>query len=156
MTRGAFTEILRSFGREVGLDDLALDETGYCCLFFDDVAVNMELDEPAAKLFLYANVGELPPEPRKKDVYKMLLEDPWDDPVMGTVALGVSREHNLIALVSAVDLADLDNEGFQRMLKGYIEGVERWKTKIRNASLGNENPEDGPEGSFGGPVGIRA
>jgi len=38
-------DVIGQFGKDVGIEGLCLDERGYCCLFFDDIGINLEIDE---------------------------------------------------------------------------------------------------------------
>lgn len=57
--RDTIQALLGEFGRSIGLSELALDDSGYGVLLFDEaLVVNMEIDRTEQALLLYSLVGE--------------------------------------------------------------------------------------------------
>jgi hypothetical protein len=122
-------QLVKEFGDGIGLPDLTLDENGYCCLFFDEIGVNIELDETGERLFLYVNVGDLPSE-KNPALYEMLLEANLMFSRTGGATLGIDKENALVALACTIPLLGLDKRTFERRLESFIAMAENWQGKI--------------------------
>ncbi|MEJ0019479.1 MAG: type III secretion system chaperone [Acetobacteraceae bacterium] len=124
--RGAVQQIIAEFGKTIGIDDLSLDEEGYCCLVVDqDNVVNIELDEAAPRLLFYSIVGR-PAEGR----YKLLLEANYLGQGTGGGTLGLQPGSGAIVLSREVPLALLDVPTFSTALERFINLTEFWTRRL--------------------------
>ena len=130
MERSPIDAILADFGASIGIPDLSFDENGFCCLFFDDVAVNLELDRAAGRLVAYANVGALPEKP-DVEFQQMLLEANYFYRHTDGGTLGTDRESRLVVLAYQTPLVSLDLQRFNRLIENFVNMAERWATRIR-------------------------
>jgi len=85
------TTALTDFGKLIGIPDLEFDEHGYCCLFIDDVTLNLEYDSDSGHLLVYAHMGLLPDVP-SLGMYEMLLEANFFCRDTAGATLGIDRQ----------------------------------------------------------------
>ena len=127
--RDTTQQIIGDFGKTVGLDDLELDEAGYCCLVIDkNLVINIELDEPERRLMLYSLVGR--PGPDRLPVPNMAMEANYLGRGTGGATLGVQPEGGGIVLSRGVPLAGLDLPGFNGALERFVNTAEAWTKRL--------------------------
>ena len=150
MGRADMENLLNGFGEKVGISDLNFDENGYCCLFFDEIVCNMELDEEAELLFMYTSVGEVPAE-GKEAFYEVLLEANYFYRQTAGATLGIDRDAGLVVLAYQISFAGLDYHQFEKTIENFVNVSESWINRIGGSF---ESPE-GPESGDRPPMGIR-
>jgi hypothetical protein len=139
MANAEMAAILAEFGKGIGIPQLAFDEGGYCCLFFDEIVVNLELDEETEQLSLYSNVGDLP-EDVKPGFYEALLEANYFFRNTGGATLGIDRNARLVALVYRVSYPTLNLVQFERIIENFVNVTETWIRKVRELDAPGEAP----------------
>jgi len=122
--------VLSDFGKAVGIEELALDENGYCCLKFDDTVVNVEASAESGQLFLYTNLGEIPPEKREA-FYEMLLEANFFYKLTAGGVIGIDKDANIVSLAYQTPCAGLESRRFEKMLENFISVAETWSQKLK-------------------------
>jgi hypothetical protein len=127
--KSQFSDLLHNFGKTIGLPDLAPDETGYCCLMFDENVVNIEFDEATEQVFLYSNVGDLPKEGRE-GLYEMLLEANYFFRGTRGATLSVDTGSDRVVAAYQVPLGALGNSQFESTVENFVHVTESWKKKL--------------------------
>ncbi|MFH0789735.1 MAG: type III secretion system chaperone [Pseudomonadota bacterium] len=122
--------LLNDFGKSIGINELAFNENGYCCLMFDQVVVNIELIENSERFFLYTHLGEIPLE-KREEFYSLLLEADFFNKETADGTLGIDRESNIVALTYQRPYTGLDQEKFEKILENYVNAAEHWTKKIQ-------------------------
>ncbi|MBW2067592.1 MAG: type III secretion system chaperone [Deltaproteobacteria bacterium] len=122
-------EALQELGSQIGIPDLSFDENGYCCLLFDDIVVNVEADSDSEILFLYSNVGELPPE-ANAELYEMLLEENFLFRGTGGGALGIDKDTGIIAYAYQIPFDLVSSGNFEQILENFVNLVEDFTQRI--------------------------
>lgn len=123
-------QILAEFGRGIGLDSLALDANGYCCLGFDEVVVNIEWVPRSEQLMLYCHLGFVPAQ-ADAAWYRELLEANHFFRGTGGATLGVDPATQSIAMVQPLALAILTPARLETELQGFVNGAEAWVQRLR-------------------------
>lgn len=133
--------LLTEFGREIGLDGLALDEDGHAALAFDDVLVNFEIEEGGERLLLYAYLGEIRGDAAAS--MRAMLEANlfWRGADGGTLA--IERATGGVVLELAVPAASLDRSKLQATLERFINTAEDWTQRIGEGRAAK--PDDAAE-----------
>lgn len=134
--------LLSEFGKTVGIPDLCFDENGYCCLFFDDMVVNMELAEDGDHLFLYSNVGEIP-EGNLPAFYEMLLEGNYFFRKTRGATLGIDRDANIVLLIYRRPTLNLELSDFEQLIENFVNVTESWTRNINGFEGSAADPADG-------------
>jgi len=125
-----FTDLLASFGKTVGIDNLTHDE-GYCCLFFDEVVVNLE--ERDGILFLYTTVGQLPENGREKLYAALLNANCFYKGTQGAT-LGADEKAGIVMLSYQTVLSVLDDATFEKIVENFVNVADTWTTKVGELS----------------------
>ena len=123
--RKAIQRIFGEFGHSTGLDGLALDDDGYCCLLIDkDLVINIEHDEPGQRLVLYSVVGEA------GDRLAALLEANYLGQGTGGATLGLQPGSTRAVLSREVPVAGLDVPAFSAALERFVNTTEDWTRRL--------------------------
>ena len=135
--------ILKEFGEAIGLEGLALDETGYCCLTFDDnIFVSIESDEKENRLLMYSFLGA-PKGENVAKVYGEILDGNffWRH----TQGATLSRDPNSegIVLMDRIELRDMNYARFEKALENFVNTTESWMRKLESAQEEEEPEKDG-------------
>ena len=152
-----YRQLVSAFAAGLGVTDIAFDEEGIARLAADDMVVSfMEVPERRA-ILTWAEVATTPPE-NLTQLYKFLLEAMF----MGRATQGASFscEEDTIYLHRMDSLADLDPEGFLKIIEEFLNLVEKWRDVIRSfradESEASEKSatEEPPDFGLGGPSGF--
>lgn len=134
-------DLLAEFGRKAGLGVLALDDKGLCRLSFDDtLIVDLEEDEGAGVLHIYATVGAIPAA-GKEMVYATLLSANLFGTETGGATLAIDRLRGEIVLCRSVQPDHLDPTAFEGILESFVNTLEQQRENLNSAvGAGSEAP----------------
>jgi hypothetical protein len=136
--------LLAEFGALIGLDGLALDEAGNAQLAFDEVFVNLDLDEARNALVATAPLGDT----QAPDVYARLLDANlfWSGTAGGTIA----REPvtGSIVLLHDFPLSEHDSTSFSSALEGFVDAAETLAADIAAGGTSDRSDADLPQNSY--------
>lgn len=124
-------ELITQLGTTLGIPDLALDEDHYCCLFFDELVVNLEWDPDTALLFIYAHCGTLTPTP-SPELLSQLLEANFFQRHTDGATLGIDRDSATIALCQRLAPQNMDYLQFEQTLERFVHTAQTWNARIRH------------------------
>ena len=141
MSREQAEVALKAFGEKVGIPEMGFDEDGYCCLFFDDLVINLEIDEETERLFFYSNIGELADKKSEK-FYEMLLEANFLFRETEGAVIGIDTQGNVVCLCYQMPLKLVNEETFEAVLENFVNLTERWTQKIRDFTLEDSAEEE--------------
>ena len=132
MPAGTAGGLLRALGAEVGIPQLELDGTGCCTLAFDEVIVNLELDDEAQELFLYASLGSVP-DGAPASFYRELLDGNlfWKD--TGGATLSLDREGRRVILLQTLSLDRISEAGFKAAVERFVNVAEGWSRRLEES-----------------------
>ena len=128
-----YAELMKSFGAEVGIADLAPDSEGVCALEVDGMKVSfMELPE-SGQLATWAPVGDLPPEGRER-LYRVFIEAMYMGQATGGSVLSIAPNSDTVHLhrIDSLMLTDLDS--FKAMLEKFVNVLEQWRKIVSGYS----------------------
>ena len=128
MLKEAVNQELGELGRQIGLDDLQLDENGYAALAFDDVVVNFELDEDGERLLMSAYLGE--PQGDLLKTYELLLDANFCWQGTGGGTLSLERETGGIVLFQSLPTRTLDLHTLETTLETFVNSAEAWTLQL--------------------------
>jgi hypothetical protein len=120
--------VLGQFGDVIGLADLALDERGYACLTFDDLAVNMEYEPSRDALALFSWLGEA--DRGRGALFAELLEANLMAHATGEPVFGYEATGQGVVLLDRLILAGLDIVQLQERLDGFLKVASAWRARL--------------------------
>jgi len=124
--------LVKDLGDTIGLDKLALDEKGYCCLVFDGkIYVEIEFDERTDQLVFSSRLGK-PKTEKLLDLYKHLLQANyfyWKE--MDGVKLAITGLEGEITQICEKSAGELDFPTFQSILEKFVDRAEEWMTSLQ-------------------------
>ncbi len=135
--------LLSSFGEIIGIPGLKFDEDNYCSLLFDDICINLEVDETTRHLYISSPLGPIP-ENADQAFFEMLLEANYFFRQTGGAALGMNREANVIQLIYQIPMTGLDLPLFNRIMENLVGIAETWMTKIKDHTPVGDTYPTGP------------
>jgi hypothetical protein len=115
--------LLTDFGNAMGLDGLSLDDSGYCCLSFDDVLVNMESVDGSSRVLLYSSLGALP-EDAGPAVCRQLLEANYFFLGTAGATIGLDGTTGAVAMTRVVDVAGMAVLDWEAVIKAFVDAAE--------------------------------
>lgn len=133
MPRQAADGLLRALGAEVGIPDLRLDEAGCCTLAFDEVVVNLEVDDDSRHLLLYANLGPAPATDAAAALYEDLLDGNLFWRGTGGATLGLDRPGGRILLMQGFPADRVTEADFKAGVERFVDVAEGWKARVGEA-----------------------
>lgn len=124
----AIREVLADFGKQIGMADLALDEGGHCVLAIDSTIVNLEYDEQAEFLLIYALIGR--PAGDVAATHEAILRANF--PGMGSNGAIFSLRPNDggVVLSRPLSTASLDPVSFGEVLESFVATAEDWAARL--------------------------
>lgn len=123
-------DILKTFGENIGLEGVGLDEHGHCCLTFEDLVVNFFVNEEAETLLLFSPLGKIPAFNREVFFEGLLSANNHFNNTHGAT-LGVDVEEETVILSCMVSYNQMDFVSFENHLKPFVDTADSWKKKIR-------------------------
>ena len=130
-TRYTINAVLKRFGDDIGLENLALDDNDHCLLSVDDrQTVQIQLDCDRDELVLFTDLGRLG-QSNRLEICETLLEANlfWNGTDGATV--GLERSEGLLFLSDKTDPSRLDQKSFEAILERFINTTEELLAMIR-------------------------
>ncbi len=115
--------LLTDFGKALGLDELSLDESGYCCLSFDEVVVNIESVGDSSLVLLYSSLGVLP-EDAGREVYGRLLAANYFFQETAGGTIGLETASGAVAMTRVIDAVGMEVLDWEAAIKGFVDAAE--------------------------------
>ena len=145
MSMASFAELLKSFGKSIGLADAAPDGDGYCAMSFDDLVVHFQYDADADELTIFSQIGEVD-EDRTEGIYGMLLAANlfWQGSKGATISADPDTRHVFVA--DRRPVGALNGAAFQGWLGKFIDTAEHWRKRLQSVNEGGalwEGEENG-------------
>ena len=141
--RNSINTVLSELGGRLGLGHLALDEDGEAALAFDEVLVQLELDEERRVLKLASYLGK--PQGDSARTCRQLLEASFLGEGAAGGMLARSPGSGSIVLHHALPVAGLTLAGLETSLQAFVDTADSWSARL--AAEPDEAPpaERGPE-----------
>lgn len=136
--------LLTDFGNALGLDGLSLDESGYCCLSFDEVVVNIESVGESSLVLLYSSLGALPAD-AGPEVYRRLLDANYFFQGTGGATIGLDTGTGAVAITRVVEAAGMEVLDWEAAIKAFIDAAERGAELLSAEPGSSERGEAAPE-----------
>lgn len=125
----AASRLIASFGRTVGIDDLATDDSGGCTLGFDDLGVKLVHMKAANQLLVYSPVGSLGPQGREAVLVDLMAANLLFAGTQGAT-LGYDAETGMVLLALAVDVNVCDEGRFGRLMENFLRVARHWQQRL--------------------------
>ncbi|MGE0331873.1 MAG: type III secretion system chaperone [Ramlibacter sp.] len=131
----AAQDLLLAYGRLANLPTLGFDEHGCARLVFEgDVAIDLEADEPAQCIQVYAVLGPVPPGDREP-LYRRLLEGNLFGQQTGGATLAVDPVREEVLLCARVDPAVVSAEALVGWLDRFAGTAADWLRRYAAGEL---------------------
>lgn len=121
--------LLTELGKNIGIEDLALDDEGCLAMVVDDLTVNMEYDETSSQFFLYAEVAQLASDQRAK-AFEMLMDANYLFKGTQGGAFGADPFNGQVVYAMKVPVAVLDYARFETMLDAFTDTAKLWTDRL--------------------------
>ena len=149
-TRRQIDGILDGFAARIELDGFALDADGNAQLAFDDVLVQLQLDEADDRLLMLAPLGS--PGDDAAAIYRQMLDANffWSETNGGTVARDPAT--GAVVLMRGVQVTGLDAERFEAALQGFVNAAESLSARLTTGEDQTVESDAPAELYTGGPM----
>ncbi len=134
-------ENLKEFGKELGLEDLALDENNTCILGIDDqYSLHITYEPNSRKLYIYSPLLDgLPKDDKVKlRLYEKLLEGSLLGGQMAGGGVGVAVAEELILVHSTLDMEHALSSALRAYAPIFVEMVEKWRKTCQEIVEGRD------------------
>jgi len=150
--------LLQELGRQLGIPDLAADQTGHCTLSIDNAwTLHIAWSEARNCVQCLTDLGGLPAQDREAFLAQLLTANALFAGTQGaTLALDPTREQ--VVLCRELSLAGLDYIAFEKGLEAFIEQAEHWRARLDAAAgplAGRRAPASPRETTMGGAAFLR-
>jgi hypothetical protein len=119
----AVRNLLKEFGRHIGLEQLALDDDGQCTLAFDEDIVLTFVADPDGGLNAVSFVGELPASGAEQFV-KSVLQENFLPSNHGGARFAVEPNSNRVVMVGRWDAQKTDVSAFSAQLEACVNSID--------------------------------
>ena len=135
-------DLLSHLGKELGIDQLTVDEFGMCCLEIE-AGVNVDIDfQPADDRVMFGSVVGRFSDATAADWYRQLMEANAFFVGTGGATLGVIRPENTVVLCFRHSLANLSGEHFLTLFNDFVEIGMQWRDRLLETP---DAPADGTD-----------
>lgn len=118
-----YSEILSSFGQKIGIPDIQFDDDGQCILKFDDVTVNLELNQDATQIIVSSPLTSLSEQPNEALMLRYLALN-YIALIHGTGGIGFDEGTRQLMFVERIPLLGLDDDRFEAIMTYTVDRVE--------------------------------
>lgn len=152
-----FKELMATFGKRCGLDDLAVDENGVVTMQADDIVLSFAEVSATRQLLMQAEVADKPATDGAP-LYERLLAAQYMGGVLGGACFSLSPQGK-IALHRMDALLDLDAERLAGVVEAFLNLVDMWREILEAyrfgapAETGDEKAAPPPNLGLGGGFG---
>lgn len=134
-TRG--DSLLAGLGQTLGIPNLAFDEKNYCCLAFDDVVLNIELDRARREILVYTDVAPLAPDMGADRLLDILQANHYAT-LTGSGSIGIDRNAGRIYHSVRMLYDALDAKAFETRITEFVDRTEGWQRFLSKADSSTE------------------
>jgi hypothetical protein len=137
-----FSALLQSFGKDIGLEGMTLDEEGYLALQTEaGTSVHCQVED--GRLMLLASLGRLPTGEKSAPAMKSLLAANalWEGTRGATLSIEPTSDEVLLA--QRWTLAELEKTGIQSALETFLAVITHWTGFLR---VGDATPSSAEGG----------
>lgn len=157
MSLQSFQALVREFGTQLGVSDMAADEGGYIALTFDETELHLQYEQDASRVMAFTRLGEVEID-RTAEIYGMLLGANlfW----RGTrgATFSVDPDLGIVFLADRQSEDGMTAEQLSAWLESFLNTATYWKNRLDVANAGGSllDPEiaaggDGDSPTHGDP-----
>ena len=128
--KAQFSTLLKEFGQDIGIPEIALDEFGYCCLEIENKhLMNFQYLEHERSLMVFAEIG-LVNEEKQLSIYQRLLEANlfWQETNGATI--GLAAGDRVVVLVKKCSVVSMTGIELAEFIEEMIATLEYWKNNL--------------------------
>ncbi len=127
-------DLLREFGQQTGLGELALDENDACQIVFDDqYLVNVEASPGGERFFVHSFLCADPVDGREAFLAELLSANLFGQATEGA-SFGLDKNRGDIVLFRELVAEETDFQKFSSALEGLLNALEYWTNKTASGS----------------------
>jgi hypothetical protein len=138
----AASNLIKQLGRLIGLDELALDDSGQCTLAFDESIVLTFVGDPDGGLNVVSYIGDLARDNAASA--QMLLAHNFVPSGLGGGRVAVEPESSRAVLVNRWDSVRTDFGFFQHQLETFVNAVESIRKDLDAVPASQAAPAPAP------------
>ena len=140
MSENMMKNLLREFGKTVGITELQLDNENRCNLLFDDIGVSFELAPSEESVYLYSMLG-VAPATDLESVYALLLDGNYLFKGTKGASIGIEASSKNIVLIREERLENMQLARFESLVEVFVGLAESWRERL--GELSSESPAAG-------------
>ncbi len=129
MSANMIKNLLREFGKTVGIAELQLDNENRCNLLFDDIGISFELGPDEESIYIYAMLG-VAPSADLESMYAVLLDANYIFRGTKGATIGVEASSKSIVLIREERLENMQLVRFESIVEAFVDLAESWREKL--------------------------
>ncbi len=135
-------DIIAELGKQMGLDNVKLDENGLCRLVFDkNYIVDIEEAEDKKTVHIYSAIGIIPLE-GKEALYTKILEANLFGQGTGGATFAIDPNLSEVILFKSLNIEKTDYQDFANELEEFVNWVATWTEKIKSSDVQEVIPDN--------------
>ena len=134
-----FSDFIASYGQDVGISDLKLNEQGVCSLNFDSkVNVDIVFKQDQDQCIFASNLGEIPTDNLENFFRELLKANVFGISTAGTT-IGIDEGTNMVVLSFTFITQSFTFDLFKTVLDNSVSLVDEWTQKVENLKTSHSN-----------------
>jgi hypothetical protein len=133
-------EILTDFGKTIGIPDIAFDADGHCCLGFDDMAVDLAVNEGDGHMIVSSEIATVAVDADGAVLLRYLALN-HAALITGAGAIGLDTGKRVVRYIERIPLRGLDEAAFRTAMTLIVDRIEKLRDWL--ASERFEGPDAG-------------
>lgn len=142
-------DALAELGRQIGLVDLALNDSGLCRVVFDkSLVVDFEEMDEGRTLHISSTIAALDPDTQGELYLQTLLRANLLGVATGGACFSIAEEDSEVVFERRLEMSSLDFTGFSQAVESFVNHLEGWKAKLATLPAGHGSAAAGLEPHF--------
>ncbi|GEP43704.1 type III secretion system chaperone [Brevifollis gellanilyticus] len=142
-------DALTELGRQMGMADLALNDSGLCRVVFDhSLVVDFEEMDEGKTLHLSSSIASLDADTHGELYFQTLLSANLLGVATGGACFSITDDNSEVIFERRLEMNSLDFTGFNHAVESFVNHLEGWKEKLGTLPAGHGSAAAGLEPHF--------
>ncbi|MES2596736.1 MAG: type III secretion system chaperone [Verrucomicrobiota bacterium] len=142
-------DTLTELGRQMGMADLALNDSGLCRVVFDQsLVVDFEEMDEGRTLHISSTIASLDDDTHGELYFQTMLSANLLGVATGGACFSIAEEDSEVIFERRLEMISLDFTGFSQAVESFVNHLEGWKEKLGTVPADHASSTAGFEPHF--------